>query len=566
MRARILEPILVTVLVILAGCALKNASEKAPEGAGANCDDPLTVLPAGATLSLDLASAYHDYSLCDATSGPDRVLEWVPADSGMATFAAHAAGVRLAVTTACDGFGDSASNPWGNGATCDDSSGADGDALIHMLVTGGTKYFVAVAARSTQPPPESFAVDVILSTARPGDACAADADCPGGTCATTGFPQGYCTWPCDSSDSCNGFGVCQPLCSSPPCDQLTCMSGCVSDGDCRAGYGCRDLFDGTRSCRPVGSLPEGADCAGDGECATGNCSMSVGRKRCVQWCLSSSTCSGGELCSLNPAHSFVYRCGPSCGSGTCAYGSTCTCFDAGEKGCAPRCAFDSDCALGSRCDTTTGLCQRLSCAMQACPTGSFCNYRFPYDEATCSTSPAQPLCSPTGTSGADLLQTCGADGCKSAECAGAGFAGQGYCTQACPNNMACPGGTSCGNAIKTSSGVVSTVQLCIKPPAQNQQGPCSTTSQCPSPQTCQPQGYCTGGPAGSPCPSKNPVNDCAATVQYCSWYGTETPVCSVKCSTNDDCTGQGFPGGCCKAVNNSTLKLCFPSTSGVCKT
>lgn len=65
-----------------------------------------------------------------------------------------------------------------------------------------------------------------------GDSCAGDTQCGAGlTCASSGFPNGYCTTTCATA-TCSA-GACTQVSGSP-----ICAATCRSDTDCRTGYGC----------------------------------------------------------------------------------------------------------------------------------------------------------------------------------------------------------------------------------------------------------------------------------------------------------------------------------------
>jgi hypothetical protein len=88
-----------------------------------------------------------------------------------------------------------------------------------------------------------------------------------------GFPGGYCAEFCDlAAPDCAGDGVCVQLGLSI---DGVCLDGCVSDGDCRAGYLCTDLGAGEKAClvAPETSCTDHDDNDGNGlaDCADPSC-------------------------------------------------------------------------------------------------------------------------------------------------------------------------------------------------------------------------------------------------------------------------------------------------------
>jgi hypothetical protein len=92
-----------------------------------------------------------------------------------------------------------------------------------------------------------------LSARTAGKACAADAECAPGTCATTlrflpgssGMvaPGGYCTGTCKTDEQCGEGGTCRGSyadLSGMGVVDGRCLATCSADGDCRMGYRCRN--------------------------------------------------------------------------------------------------------------------------------------------------------------------------------------------------------------------------------------------------------------------------------------------------------------------------------------
>lgn len=232
-----------------------------------------------------------------------------------------------------------------------------------------------------------------------GNTCSGRMGCTGGTCfreVDTGYPGAYCgyrgcdtTMP-DAMDGCPGDGVCTTIGTSPVCHQ-----GCVVDGDCRAGYACRDVdamrADRGRACLPACTSSaqcanEGFTCRPDGRCAApfdttlqgepcdtaaqcpgGRCLTEAGSGFPSGTCgAACSTAEGAEPCPMgsactddgdtNPmAGICLDTCDPA-GAATCRPGYACRADAAGVAVCQPGCTADSDCDSTRRCSADTGRC------------------------------------------------------------------------------------------------------------------------------------------------------------------------------------------------------------------
>jgi hypothetical protein len=145
--------------------------------------------------------------------------------------------------------------------------------------------------------------EVPTTGALTGEPCDSNADCRSGQCATeidpngvpTGWVQGYCIGNCIippgfnsnnffSGDmlpqgTCPGDAVCLPGQGQANGDLGTCYDQCMSDADCRDGYGClQDIqlaSGGAASypnglCVPKACNPAADDCPSGYECVTVN--------------------------------------------------------------------------------------------------------------------------------------------------------------------------------------------------------------------------------------------------------------------------------------------------------
>jgi hypothetical protein len=107
-----------------------------------------------------------------------------------------------------------------------------------------------------------------------GRECAADADCLGGSCASTSplgaeYPGNYCTGHCWKDTDCGSGGECLVLPGTA--ETGWCFEHCATDADCeRRGYRCMQLAPDFKACFPAPApLPDhiaGRACSGDGDC------------------------------------------------------------------------------------------------------------------------------------------------------------------------------------------------------------------------------------------------------------------------------------------------------------
>jgi serine protease len=111
----------------------------------------------------------------------------------------------------------------------------------------------------------SRTLDVCVDLRKIGDACTLDGECgnPGGAVCATGWPSGYCIsdcsgTPCQSGSRCVGFDND----GNEEVDASYCLSSCATNADCRPGYGCVTLGDGSKVCYGAG----GAACTDVSSC------------------------------------------------------------------------------------------------------------------------------------------------------------------------------------------------------------------------------------------------------------------------------------------------------------
>lgn len=101
-----------------------------------------------------------------------------------------------------------------------------------------------------------------------GAPCTSGRDCKGGLCDTT-MPGGYCSTDCSTSGKCNGNAACLP--TGDPSQSDICLASCSAATDCRKGYTCVLLPDGSGLCAPAGAGADGAACTSGSDCQGGIC-------------------------------------------------------------------------------------------------------------------------------------------------------------------------------------------------------------------------------------------------------------------------------------------------------
>ncbi|MEM9192103.1 MAG: hypothetical protein AAGF12_23220 [Myxococcota bacterium] len=124
---------------------------------------------------------------------------------------------------------------------------AQGIGRISLLfVAGSLTAGLAIAACSgSEPAP----VEPLGGAPRAdGAECGVATDCAGAVCLTgADFPGGMCTTLGCETEGCAGGGLCV---SDPATGIGKCVAACITDGDCRDGYACRD-FRGVVACHPA---------------------------------------------------------------------------------------------------------------------------------------------------------------------------------------------------------------------------------------------------------------------------------------------------------------------------
>ncbi len=275
-----------------------------------------------------------------------------------------------------------------------------------------------------------------------GECCAADSDCDDTLCnarrcdensrcdysAVTdcGFVDNDLGERCTGDDRCDGFGNCA---SVSPCSgayasdggfacslnevSQRCNPDCANLTDCNDGYFCEG-----GACVSMGRLPNGAACAGNGECDSNHCEGGI-------------CCTAGECCTT-PADCDDSLCVQrSCGNFSCVY------HDIGTCGAADT--LDGDlCAGESLCDGQGG-----------CAVVDRCDAFAPTGEYACAAGTVSEVCFTTCS---DDSQCNEGDTCTGGTCADKLSDGQGpcdegrecesgYCTPS--TGICCSGGLCC---------------------------------------------------------------------------------------------------------------------------
>jgi hypothetical protein len=250
-------------------------------------------------------------------------------------------------TTTCD-----TDSTCGEGAECSVTSDADsGECLAscravadcragYHCVGAGSVAGMSFSGSCRPEPPTDKLGDRVA-----GRACAADADCLGGRCASTtavgsDYPGNYCSGDCLEDAQCGAGGACLTLAGSG--DAGRCYAHCESDADCsRRGYRCWPIADGFHACYPVpAALPDnttGKPCAGDPDCGGG-----------------ADTCASMLPFGSFPANELVP-----------APGGYCT----------QECSLDSECGAGAQCinrGAQGGMCLAICTTMDDCRDGYSC--------------------------------------------------------------------------------------------------------------------------------------------------------------------------------------------------
>ena len=371
---------------------------------------------------------------------------------------------------------------------------------------------VLLVGRDTQ----AFRQDAIRFTLRgQGEACDATkaVECASGFCVDGVCCNSACTGSCQACSAALKESGASGTCGAAKAG--------TSDGACAAQPG-----------QPCGST--GA-CNASGGCAVAPNTVSCGATTCAAGVQLDHKCDGNGSCQDIPTDCGSYVCGPST--------------------CLTTCSSSSQCASGTYCNTTTGVCVAQAgsgtpCTSQAqCQAGTFC-----VDGFCCNTQ-----CSSVCEACSAAKKGQGADG----ECGAVqnGLDPDNDCTTATPSTCGttglCDGARQCARyGSSTSCGQGSSCS------AGNQQlYRCDGAGNCVSGSTtsCAPYA-CEGNQCGASCAVHT---DCAADY-YCDGGSCVLKLGSGEsCSANAECAlGFCVDGVCCSTACNGACEACSNAAKG----
>lgn len=172
-----------------------------------------------------------------------------------------------------------------------------------------------------------------------GASCASNTTCGTNTCFSEsfGWPGGYCSKGCTTSDQCGAGATCLS-------DIDACVELCEtpwSQSSCRAGYTCWGLQGRTDGfCRPDEKAPTGAACSSSSDCEDGVCESTKPGGYCSRSCEKNSDCQSGScLTDSRTGSSYcVSKCPAPGGRSTCRTGYVCSPYAAPTTGgfCEPE--------------------------------------------------------------------------------------------------------------------------------------------------------------------------------------------------------------------------------------
>ncbi len=456
---------------------------------------------------------------------------------------------------------------------------------------------------------------VAAGTAAPASFCAdaGPTSCgSNGKCDGLGGCQQYAnSTPC-STAACPGGsgtltmpGTCQSgVCSKPTqacapyfCDGVSaCQVTCGSNTDCATGNYCTGAGG---MCVPKKS--SGVACVGDGQCAQGHCTNGVccGSATCgsCQSCnvaghmgtcfavpagTNDGSCSdqGATTCGTNGKCDGAGACkkyddGTACSAASCTstttlkLGGTCSggACTAGTKACAPYfcsagacggvCNNDNECATGTYCTGTGGMCvakkvngdtcnplMPSQCAFGNCVDGVCCDTACAGACVSCNLAASKGTCTNVGPGGADPHGMCanaGAPSCgTNGLCNGAG-ACQLYAPTTTCSAAVCPAGTATRTLPGTcATGSCSAATDSCAPFMCGAGGNCLTA--CTLDTQCVPTSYCNG----ATCVAKKDLGATCGGGTECKTGQCVDGVCcgSAACSKCQSCGMAGALGTC----------------------
>jgi len=470
-----------------------------------------------------------------------------------------------------------------------------------------------------------------------GAACVQSTDCDSGFCAQGICCATACTGTCRSCALAGSIGSCVPVPAGvDPLDQCqdSGAAGCGTDGACDGNGACR-FYAGSTVCAAASCngnvLTGAATCNGAGTCSTATqtpCApYTCGNGACGTSCNAGTGCAPGSFCSGTtcvPLQPNGVNCtgAAECASGFCVDGVCCNdgcagscraCNVSGQVGsCEPvpagqdpgaDCPDDgtTSCGRDGSCDGA-GACRQYAsgtvCSPQSC-SGSTRTLVSRCDGAgTCVAGIQQP-CDPfvCGSSG-DCYTSCS----TAAECLTPNLCVMGSCGKK-PTGAACMAASDCSSGF-CAQGVCcgsACTGLCSSCALSGSEGACLPVSagqdpfnQCndAGPDSCGTDGFCNGAGAcrlydaatqcaASSCTgttstsqrSCNGTGTCsAATTTSCAPYVCGATACKTSCASSTDCSTGNYcagttcaplkPGGApCGAAGECATGSCV---DGVC--
>lgn len=425
----------------------------------------------------------------------------------------------------------------------------------------------------------------VPATGEIGAACTSSANCSRsgayGFCIEDGglfgpMPGGSCSASCDVV-GCPSGAACVDVGLS------VCLDVCLSDDECREGYGCFTVTAGDpkRYCFPRGAggsqctgpdcAPIGSSCAEDDDClAGGSCQRNLPGGYCVKnncnrnlecrgeqdgcLCLGTDSCSDSTLalatCDITaqdcrPGYScYQARAGSNvgyCWARSCEDNQDCrvagdSCSnevcDAARGLCQLPCGSNADCVGGTVCDTGSGRCyQPCFSELDWCGPDARCDVDSSRCVRKCSsdaTCPAEHYCHQGGSTLAEQRMA-------------------GRCIAKCTDDSTCGGGEYCDRLGRcrpqcADDDACSSIEYCDAGQCRLR---CTATSGCTFGQFCDVNGDFGGEPGRCRRDLRQTlVGNTCQTDSQCGAY-------HASCFRNSD-----FPGGYCTSVGCSEQEPC----------
>jgi hypothetical protein len=215
-----------------------------------------------------------------------------------------------------------------------------------------------------------------------GAPCQGDAECTSGHCADGLCCDQACSGQCEACDVSGSEGKCIGVTGTPRGARSACNGTPPCQGRCNGLLRTACAYpDTTTSCGPDATCADGgvtaSTCNGEGLCVSGTTATcapyACGAAACKTKCASNTDCAPGNRCDATGA--CVSDTGPWCSSEdhvTSADGSETSCGPYRCRGgtCGTACDTDDDCARGAKCDV-----EKHECAGAPAKDGGGCGCR-----------------------------------------------------------------------------------------------------------------------------------------------------------------------------------------------